>query len=314
MVVGVDGSAGSRAALVRALTEAALRSDDLEVVTCYPVTMYYFGGAAVDVPDIPRILTDTEGRIRDLVEDVRREEAVASVPGMDDVVVRLLVTEHHAATELVERSADADLLVVGSRGRGEARSALLGSVALHCATHAACPVLVVHPDRGERPHGRVVVGVDGSAGSREALAEAAAEARRTGGELEVQVTYSMADYWMELDTVVVPSAEQITHDLQSNAARLVEEVLAGLPGGAALRDAVRISVVEGPAGEVLVHSGRLADLLVVGSKGGGAFRGLLLGSVALHCAVHAPCPVMVVPPQRDRGEVDESREPAMAGH
>ena len=50
-----------------------------------------------------------------------------------------------AAVELTERSEDADLLVVGSRGRGAVRSALLGSVALHCAVHAPCPVMVVHP-------------------------------------------------------------------------------------------------------------------------------------------------------------------------
>jgi nucleotide-binding universal stress UspA family protein len=64
---------------------------------------------------------------------------------------------------------------------------------------------------------------------------------------------------------------------------------------------------------VLLQRARSADLLVVGSRGRGAFRGLLLGSVALHCAMHAPCPVLVVHPQVSRSDAAASRaEPAMA--
>jgi nucleotide-binding universal stress UspA family protein len=76
---------------------------------------------------------------------------------------------------------------------------------------------------------------------------------------------------------------------------------------------VRVTVAEGPASDVLVRHAQEADLLVVGSHGRGRFRGLLLGSVALHCAMHAPGAVMVVHAPRRRTAAKASRpEPAMA--
>ena len=185
VVVGVDGSPGSWAALVHALITAARRGADLDVVSSYAIELYYLGGAPLDVPDLTGVRDDTHDRVTDLVEEVRVESAVASVPGIADVTVRLVVSEGPAVQALVDRAEGAELLVIGSRGRGAMRSALLGSVALHCATHAPCPVLVVHPvPAGSTPSGRVVVGVDGSPASREALAAAVAEAGRTGAEVE----------------------------------------------------------------------------------------------------------------------------------
>ncbi|PRW76295.1 universal stress protein, partial [Pseudomonas fluorescens] len=80
----------------------------------------------------------------DLVAEVRNTPAVSAVPGAAEVRTTVAVQIGPAAQALVDASVGADLLVVGSRGRGAARSALLGSVALHCVTHAACPVIVVH--------------------------------------------------------------------------------------------------------------------------------------------------------------------------
>jgi nucleotide-binding universal stress UspA family protein len=188
-------------------------------------------------------------------------------------------------------------------------------VALHCATHAPCPVVVVHPMApGTAPSARILVGVDGSEGSRTALAAAVEEAARTGAAVEAVVTYAAADFWTDLTSVVVPTADEIRSSLLEHTQQLVDEVLTQLPDRPeAAAPTVRTTVVEGTAGEVLVHRARSADLLVVGSRGRGAFRGLLLGSVALHCAMHAPCPVMVVHPQRSRSVVGTSRpEPAMA--
>jgi nucleotide-binding universal stress UspA family protein len=212
------------------------------------------------------------------------------------------VHEGPAAQVLVDASAGADLLVVGSRGRGAMRSSLLGSVALHCATHAACPVVVVRPAPLDtlRPAGspaRVLVGVDGSPGSRAALAEAVAEAVRRDAELVVVTSYVPADHWAQLPPASVAADEQIRKQLQADLDELVTAALAG-HGGPAGRLEVRSSVVEGPAAEVLVERSTTADLLVVGSRGRGALRGLLLGSVALHAAMHAACPVMVVHPPR----------------
>jgi nucleotide-binding universal stress UspA family protein len=315
VVVGVDGSLGSRAALVHALIAAARRGADLDVVSSYGIELYYLGGAPLDVPNTEALQDDHEARARAMVTEVQDELAASFAPGIRDIGISLFVSAGPAAQALLDRSEGAALLVVGSRGRGAMRSALLGSVALHCVTHAPCPVVVVHPPGVEvRPSARVLVGVDGSDSSRAALAAAVDEAVRMGAEIEAVATYMAADYWTDLSTVVPPTVEEIRSDLERRTRRLVDEVLAerrdrGEPSGVA----VRTEVVEGSAGEVLVHRARSADLLVVGSRGRGAFRGLLLGSVALHCAMDASCPVMVVHPSRTRSTAGTPRPaPAMA--
>jgi nucleotide-binding universal stress UspA family protein len=314
VVVGVDGSPGSRAALVHALVAAAGRGADVEVVATYGLGLIYAGGALLDVQDITAIEQDLQARLHAMVRDVLNELSASPGPDVRGLDVTSLVSAQPAAYALLERAEGATLLVVGSRGRGAMRSVLLGSVALHCATHASCPVVVVHPvSPDSRPTGLIVVGVDGSEGSRAALAAAVEEAVRTGAEVEAVVTYMAADYWTDLTTVMTPTTEQIRSDLQQRTQQLVDDLLAQRPAGSS--PTVRTNVIEGPAGEVLVHRAGSADLLVVGSRGRGAFRGLLLGSVALHCAMHAPGPVMVVHPIRRGSAAEGPRpEPAMADH
>lgn len=315
VVVGVDGSPGSRAALVHALVAAARRDADVEVVSSYSVTLVYAGGAPLDVPEVAAIAEDLRSRVRTMVADVLDELEPSVAAGIRAHDLSLEVTREAAPQALLDRAEGAALLVVGSRGRGAMRSALLGSVALHCVTHAPCPVVVVHPSAPEaRPSGRILVGVDGSDGSRAALEAAVDEAARTGDDVEAMVTYAIEDYWTDLASVVMPDAEAIRAELVQRTQRLVDDVLARRSGRPELpAPTVRISVGKGPAAELLVHHARSADLLVVGSRGRGAFRGLLLGSVALHCAMHAPCPVLVVHPQRGRHVAGaQDRTPAMA--
>lgn len=299
VVVGVDGSDGSRAALVHAVSAAARRGADLEVVSSYAVELYYLGGAAIDVPSVAGIRDDTHGRARGFVADVLGDPVVADLVADAHVTVRLVVSEGPAAQTLVDRAEGAELLVVGSRGRGAMRSALLGSVALHCVTHAPCPVVVVHPaPAAARRPPLVVVGVDGSDESRAALVAAVEEADRLGAEVTAVATYVLADPWADMIAVDLPSAEEIRAEIEQRTDRAVAQVLATRSPGAGASPVVRTEVVEGPAAEVLVERSGAADLLVVGSRGRGALRGLLLGSVALHCAMHGRGAVMVV-----RGDV-----------
>jgi nucleotide-binding universal stress UspA family protein len=314
IVVGIDGSPGSRAALVQAFLAAARRGADLEVVTSYTLELYWFGGVPLDVPDVAIVREDAERRARAQLDEVEKEVAVSAVPGIRDVGVELVVSEGAAAHVLVERAEGADLLVVGSRGRGAARSALLGSVALHCSTHASCAVLVVHTDTvGVSDPPKVVVGVDGSDAARAALAAAIDEAAARGADVEAVVSYQITDYWTDMGTVVLPGTDYIRTQLSARTEQLVDSALEQRPAGAPVPH-VRIVVTEGPAAGVLIQHGRTADLLVVGSRGHGAFRGLLLGSSALQCAMHAPCPVLVIHAGRTRGSVPSARsKPALAG-
>lgn len=138
IVVGVDGSPGSIAALRWAYAEAALRGAALEAVAVwqYPMmtTMPAFGA----MPDVTDLSTQTEQHLLDLLQ----ENDIRSTP---EVAVSVSIAEGTAASALTNAAKDADLLVVGSRGHGGFAGLLLGSVSHQCTMHAPCPVVVVHP-------------------------------------------------------------------------------------------------------------------------------------------------------------------------
>ena len=304
LVVGVDGSSGSREALGWALTAAARKGAVLEVASAFPVDFYWMDPYLLDRGRIDALRSDTESRTRELVEEVRREPAVAAVPAVEAVPVEVVVAAGAPAEHLVRLAEGADLLVVGSRGRGAMRSTLLGSVALHCSAHAPCAVVVVHPTTTSGPS-RVVVGVDGSSASRAALVQAVQAAGELGADLEVVAAYHLPNYWSDLYVVLTESLAEVQEAARRRAETTVAEVLGDQPP-------VPISVVtvQGAAGEALVRQAAGAGLLVVGSRSRSELPGMVLGSVALHCVVHGPCPVLVVHPPREADE--RSSAPAMA--
>lgn len=307
VVVGVDGSPGSRSVLVVALDEAARRRAELEVVVACPLLEpWTLGPPPLTVPDADAILADGRARGRALLAEAREDQALTTVPGVAGVRARVVAIERPPGAALVERSAGAELLVVGNRGRGAARSTLLGSVALHCATRARCPVLVVHGEPGNAPSDApVVVGVEGSAASREALRQAADEARRLGADLMVVTAYIPMSYWGDLYAVMAPPSGQTPGQAEERARAIVAEVLGSDGGGIG----VRIVAEQGDPGRVLMEKASGALLLVVGSECRSRFEGMILGSVALHCVIHAHCPVLVVHPQRRVVPEAGTREP-----
>ncbi|MDB5733295.1 MAG: UspA [Variovorax sp.] len=301
VVVGVDGSPGSQAALEYALVTAARRGAQVQVVSTFAIQLMWTGGYAPGVPEAGVARPGTERRARDMVVAARTAPTVTAVPGAAEVHTEIIVSAVHAAQFLVEAAVDADLLVVGSRGRGAVRSALLGSVALHCVTHATTPVVVVHPTvPGHSGRGPVIAGIDGSPLSRAVLTAAVEEAARLDAEVVAATTYEMADYWTSVSTVLVPTNDEVRAGVRRGAEDLLRDVLSdyrvrtGLPAPLG-----RVSIAEGPAADLLIDWARGAEILVVGTHGHGALRGLFLGSVALTCAMHSPCPVLMVRPRDD---------------
>lgn len=140
---------------------------------------------------------------------------------------------------------------------------------------------------------RVVVGIDGSEGSARALRFAHEEARLRGARLDVVLA------WGLLSQPGVPEGGRIdpgfdTADAQAFVERFVGEVLGAEPGV----DVHPVPVCDLPAAALLDQAAG-ADLVVVGARGLGGFRGLLLGSVSQQVVQHAPCPVAVVPDSQD---------------
>ena len=304
IVVGVDGSAGARAALTWALAEAANRRAAVEVITAFPVDFYWTDAFLLDKRRIDAIRSDTEARARAMVDEVRLDTAVAGLPGADELDVQVLVGAGPPAPHLVQRSEGAALLVVGSRGRGALRSTVAGSVALHCSAHARCPVVVVHPMTAPaKEPARVVVGLDDSGHGRAALAAAVAQAAPMGARVDGVLAYEPLDYWSELYVGMAPPPGETLEVAVARGKAIVAHVL---DAGAVGSGSVRVLAVEGRPGQVLVHQAEGARLLVVGSRSHNPLQGVVLGSVALHCVMHAPCPVLVV-----RGRPVGDAEPAV---
>jgi nucleotide-binding universal stress UspA family protein len=139
---------------------------------------------------------------------------------------------------------------------------------------------------------RIVVGVDGSAQSVAALRWAADEARLRGDTLQVitvwefpQAAFMASPGWV-LPTDLSEELERRARDVQETALR---EAL-----GPETDDAVTTKVVEGVPAVVLIEESDGADMLVLGSRGFGGFRGLLLGSIGHQCTQHANCPVVII--------------------
>jgi nucleotide-binding universal stress UspA family protein len=135
IVVGVDGSASSKAALAWAARQARLTGATVEAIIAweYPATYGYA------MPAAPEINYNYEQVAADVVADTIAEICGEAEP----VKVISRVVEGNAAQVLLDASAGAELLVVGSRGHGGFFEALLGSVGQHCVHHATCPVVVI---------------------------------------------------------------------------------------------------------------------------------------------------------------------------
>ena len=141
IVVGVDGSQGSEAALRFAAEEAVLRGATLRVVCAYHVPAPVYAGGIAPPVDLISGFHETAEEI--VTDAVARVEELS--PG---VSIEKLACEGHPADELLRESEGADLLVVGSRGLGGFRSLLLGSVSQQVSHHSPCPVVIV-PTPGE---------------------------------------------------------------------------------------------------------------------------------------------------------------------
>jgi nucleotide-binding universal stress UspA family protein len=132
---------------------------------------------------------------------------------------------------------------------------------------------------------RIVVGVDGSEPSRHALRWAARQATFTGASLESVIAWEVSpNYGRD-----VSSPADLRLGAESILQLAVDDVLGDDPDVD-----VKLAVVEGHPVPVLLNAAKGASLLVVGSRGHGAYTGILLGSVSIHCVTHAICPVTVV--------------------
>jgi nucleotide-binding universal stress UspA family protein len=285
ILVGVDGSTASYRAVAWAADEAACRGRRLVLlrVNTWPayMTENYPGWTGWDVAGGRSIAAD------ELAAAHRTAAEIAP-----DVDVEERIVEGAPAATLLKHAADAELCVLGRRGRGEFAELLLGSTASHVVAHGtACPVVLV-PEMvpaAPAPGGPgVVVGVDVGDHAQAALALAFTEA----AHLRLPLTAVRA--WTLLgDEPGIRAMFPHPEDLESAQHRLLSEAVAGwterYPDVS-----VRRQVLRSHAAKALVQASTGAALLVVGARGAGGFLGLHLGSVTVAAIRHATCPIAVV--------------------
>ena len=284
VIVGVDGSESSIEALRWAAQAAARRTWPLHVMTCaqLPVSIEagMVGAGAFAGSSMDAIVHDQE-EVNQRAVDLARTfglgltvsgETVLGAPGY----------------ALVSVANSDDLLVVGATSHQGHLTDVLGSVPTVVAHRAKCPVVVVHGGERRSPDlSRIVVGVDGSAGSMAALEWAIDEALRSDAELV------LVHGWMYPYAGVRTGISEPRDEMRLDAMRTLEAAAHKVNE---LAPAVRrhsIITEESPA-KAIIDAAVDADLVVVGSRGHGGFVALLLGSVSRTVLQHSSRPVAVV--------------------
>ncbi|MEV0272182.1 universal stress protein [Hamadaea sp. NPDC050747] len=291
VVVGVDGSSSSLSAARYAAHLAELRDAPLSLVYGYEIPIYgYLPVAVADryTVDDQAMRADAETMLASAVKQLKEDH-----PGLADISAR--VVTGGAAGVLLEESRHAQVTVVGCRGLGGFAELLVGSVSAQVATHAHGPVVVVRPPavsvaRGPEqpplalpPDGPIVVGVDSSPGAQIALKWAVEEARRRDTSIIAVYAFPVGRdepyFEVRQDEAV---AEEILFDAVSPWRHQ--------PGVDIETRTVAAQHVE----KAMIDQTLGAGLTVVGSRGGGGFTGLLLGSVSRALVHHAHGPVAVI--------------------
>ena len=281
ILVGVDGSPESDAAVRWAAREAELR--DL------PITLAHVVVPVVVSWPVRSFQADfdkwQEDNARQVIEQAQKR--LTSLGQSEPSSVSTAVLHDYAVPALVTASKKAHLVAVGSRGMGAVGRAVLGSVSGGLVHHARCPVAVVQAEEGHTTDltSPVLLGIDGSPASEAATALAFDEASRRHVDLVALHAWS--------DTGVFPVLGMDWQEYEGEGHEVLSERLAGwqeqYPDVAVRR---RI-VCDRPA-HWLIEESEQSQLVVVGSHGRGGFAGMLLGSVSTAVAEAAKAPVIVV--------------------
>ncbi|WP_054812628.1 universal stress protein [Nocardia arizonensis] len=289
IIVGVDGSGASDPAVCWAAETAARRGRRLRIV--HGLDLIAARAALGNYDAVGKGPTE---RLRE-----RGAEALTAARGLahavaPDLPVEIELSEANPTGLLIEASASAHMVVVGAT-EGVGTLGHLGSVLLAVVSHGHGSIVVVHDtatDRQERENGPVVVGIDGSEVSADAVEAAFAEADMRGAQLIA--VHSWSD--LRFDRPAVLPDTFGSEDISAIADRILAESLAGWQEKYPDVHVIRRVYISNPRHHLRQWS-KAAQLVVVGSRGRGGFRGLLLGSTGLSLVQRSECPVMVVHPR-----------------
>jgi nucleotide-binding universal stress UspA family protein len=297
--LATDGSESSEVA-VRAAVALSKRQDS-EVRVIYVAHEHPYLHAYYDL------------RHQEDEERLRREDRRMLVEYVNDVhkaggtVAESYLRAGEAANEIVELAEDLDvgLVVLGSRGHGPMRRALMGSVSTRVLRHAHCSVLIVRPHGPEEERvsllGKIVVAIDGSEEASAAVQAATEVAKATGGS-EVHLVYAMQEerYRPHLGPEMWEGWKEGFMHAKRSAHSWVDNQAELMRGEGAKTVESHLLLGRPDAAIVWLAEGLGAGLVVVGSRGLGGMRRALIGSVSDSVVRHAHCSVMVIRPERQQ--------------
>jgi nucleotide-binding universal stress UspA family protein len=278
IIVGIDGSPSSDAAVGWAAHDAAIRG--------LPLTIVYVENPVAptwsQAPVLEESAGEQEAEDRGLLADAAKiaRDVIADTA---QIQINGELLSAAIVPTLVDQSKEAELIVVGSRGRGALSRGFLGSVSAGLIRHAHCPVALIRDEDEQPPHPAdepVLVGIDGSTAD---LATAVAFEEASLRHVELIALHA----WNDTEMSEIPGYDWSPTTTKED--HLLTEALAGwqerYPDVT-----VHKRLVQDRAARALVDASESAQLVVVGSHGSGALAGMLLGSVsnAVVQAVHKP--------------------------
>lgn len=314
ILLGIDGSEEARRAARLAMTLAESLDSELHLVHVDPMWMsaYAYPELVVYDPDLQVEVKAAERAARE-----RLKVEMDAVGGLDNVAdTHVAMGRPDAEIVRVAEEIGAGLVVVGSRGLGLIRRAVMGGVSTSVVRHAHSPVLVVRGDQHETDDlsGRVLLAIDGSEEANSAAQAAVEISNATGSELhlifalqtEERAPYShplMGERW----EASLDQAKHKAREFVDEQARRIEEK------GGKVKD---VHLAFGKPDEEIVKLGEEleAGMIVMGSRGLGGVRRALMGGVSDSVVRHAHCPVLVVRTEDARHETSTASggEDAMA--
>jgi nucleotide-binding universal stress UspA family protein len=291
VVVGVDGSPASEAALRWAADEATRLGRAIRLIHAFAWPAY---AAAYGLP--PAAWTDNG--VSEQAEGVLNRAAALAHELAPSVPIHGAIVPGGAAGVLTDASRRAAMVVLGKRGAGGFTELLLGSVSSQVARHGVGAIVVVplEGDQPNRANQRIVVGADGSPGAEPALHFAFGEAATRGATVTMVRAWHPptrdsdvgGDHRAELEAARARQLHESSKPWQDRYPEVVVE---------------HQLVADHPA-RALTAAAHEALLLVVGARGREGFGGLVLGSVSIQVLDHAPCPVAVVRPPHHQRDSD----------
>ena len=284
VVVGIDGSDRDETCVRWAAGAAARAGKPMHLLHAQDIAVELAAANPIAarglafVPDL--VLDDTV--LTSVLERARSDWPDLPITGSEPWM--------HPEEALIEASDDAYLIVVGSSRISGLERLLLGRSALAVSLHSRCPVVILPEGARTDAEGPVVLGFDGSEGSR-----AAAERAFWIADLRGTSVRTITSWYAEVvdGAVVTTPGTPGWEKVEGGYRRMVEDGLADLRARYPQVD-VDIRVVRGPAAAMITQGSADASLLVIGSRGRGGFRGMLLGSVSHKVLETATSPVMVI--------------------